>query len=729
MSSRKLAKLLTEAGLLPEDAANELLQKEKDSAELTIDSLICQAGHAEPAQIDHFLSEAFRLTKVDLPEVLSPQQAALDLVDAENVLKYQAIPYAVDEENLWLVACLPLRMSRLQALGESTERTLKISALNQIYFALLLEQFYEIAPPEALLPLIDEWPLPTPEEAADMVYTPPPKEVKKKTKPAEKADETSENTDEAAEETETSEETESPVTESAAAAETEASPVAETPVAAEETAPVAEETAPVAEEAPQAATPVADASAGLSLADMTSSAGFEMTEDLAGSAQAAVQLNETSSPAQPTEEAATEAPAAEEAPAAVEAATEAATEEAAPVVEAAESPQESAEPVAVLPLGVYEAEYLLRNAQTRDGVLELGLHFFSTKLQNAGLFLVRKQAVKGLRMIGTPDQDKSFQSLEISLDTSAFFSAMLDALVPYNGAPSEEPVDRPLFSLFKPPPKHVYLLPIRVRGRTVALLYGHLFEGILSNEDFEQLVRCTYQMAQSLEQVILAVKKGVTEESSAVSSALRAMRKGDASLLQEVLDGGQESIQSIAAEATAAIERVQEEERRIAQERADKLARAADLARTAREQAARQAAQAPVSQTTDFLDATADAPVPSVTQTGDFAAVETSSVAAPVTQTGDFADATAPVTQTGDFVETPKPIKETAAYLDAFQVDPETFKRLSSRENLQSVPASEFNEEEPAAEESVTSEPAAETAVEEPVATEATDAPAEAVEA
>ncbi len=194
MSSRKLTKLLTEAGLLPEDAANEFLQQEKNAEPLTLDSLICKDGFAEPVQLDHFLAEAFRLPKVDLPQVLSPQKDALAVLDAEQVSKFQVFPYAADEEHLSIVAALPLRLTRIQTLSETTGRNLKISALNQVYFALLAEQYYQIAPPDELIPLIDEWPLPTPEEAADMIYTPPPKEAKKKTKTVGRSEDTDPHT-------------------------------------------------------------------------------------------------------------------------------------------------------------------------------------------------------------------------------------------------------------------------------------------------------------------------------------------------------------------------------------------------------------------------------------------------------------------------------------------------------------------------------------------------------
>ncbi len=442
--------------------------------------------------------------------------------------------------------------------------------------------------------------------------------------------------------------------------------------------------------------------------DVTDILGFEMTELLGGTLPS-VQLDDllVSSHAISTTGSLTDLPMTSP----IEQEKPATTETASPITKAPLVGLESM-PTAILPLGVYEAEYLLRNAQTRDGVLELGLYFFATKLQHAALFLLRKQSAKGLRMIGPADLDKAFQDIEISLDASAFFSAMLNALVPYSGSPSEEEADRPLFSLFSQPPKHVYLLPVRVRGRTVALLYGDTLQDALSHEEFEQLIRCTYQMAQSLEHVILAVKKGVTEESAAVTQALDALRKHDDLALRSVLQNGRNEINAIEAESLAAIERVQSEEKRIAHERAEKLARSAELARAAREQAAIAASQS--SQTTDFLDATANPPdiqtstdahslnsqtgdfadprasVP-VTQTGDFAAAPApvtqtgdfaqTSVSTPVTQTGDFAQTSVstPVTQTGDFAQTSAPPQATAAYLDAFVVDDETRKRFTSQ--------------------------------------------------
>ncbi len=760
MSSRKLTKLMTEAGLLPEDAANKFLEQEKSAEPLTLDSMICKDGFAEPFQLDYFLADAFRLPKVDLPEVLSPQKEALDVLDAEQVAKFQVFPYAVDEENLWLVAALPLRLTRIQTLSETTARNLKISPLNQVYFALLAEQYYQIAPPEELIPLIDEWPLPIPEEAADMIYTPPPKEAKKKTKSSEKSDGTDAH---AADDTASSFDLQaSSAQESPSLTELPASPPAsavaaehiEKPQSTEPTESTATSITPEASASPVDVAPSTTENAALTtptetnplskeeqakraaeeaklaLMDVTDILGFEMTE-LLGGTMPTVHLDDLlgSSTALPTTTSLLSSPALS-APATEIAATTAHTE-ATSQKTSAQTPFANLDkmPSTILPLGVYEAEYLLRNALTRDGVLELGLYFFATKLQHAALFLIRKQSAKGLRMIGSLELDKAFQEIEISLDASAFFSAMLNALVPYSGSPSEEEADRPLFSLFPTPPKHVYLLPIRVRGRTVALLYGHTAQEALSSEDFEQLIRCTYQMAQSLEHVILAVKKGITEESTTITQALNALRQHDPDALRAVLQQAQYEIDAIAAESIAAIERVQAEEKRIAQERADKLARAAELARAAREQAALQATTQ-TTQTTDFLDATdnpvdlhspnestpltqtgdfAEATAP-VTQTGDFAeatapvthtshttnttasltqtgdlAVTTAPVTqtgdllattAPVTQTGDLAEATVPVTQTGDFAQ---PTKETVAYLSAFVVDDETRKKLSSQ--------------------------------------------------
>ena len=613
MSSPKLAKLLIKAGLLPEDASAALLKQEQAAQPLTIDTLFCQAGHAEPVQLDHFLAETYRLPKIDLTQVVTPSPEALAALTADQVDKYKAFPYAIDDESLWIAATLPLRLSRLQSLGEQTGRTLKISPLNQIYFTLLAEQYYEIPPPEEIQEILDEWPLPSPEEAEDMLYEPPPLP---KDKP-ERASSASIDLDPALSTSLSNASIELSSAASAAAIESKPDEESISPHATQPDEPPAQtttETIQIAETSEAAtstkATTESDAYTGDSGTVAFDPHSLPIPEPTVNKSTAApapndlppisLALDPSATPASTSSDQMPSAAAIADALALEitmelgqiddifqilpSQSTSTAAAKTATAKEAA--PHADEEMASVIPLGVYEAEFLLRESLQADVILELGLYFFANKLEHAALFRLRKQQIVPHRMIAPLPTAQDFKQLSFALGGKTFFQSIQDSLIPYQGPPSEEDADQPLFALFDPAPHVVYLFPIRVRGRTVAILYGHRTTEAMNEIEFEQCMRCSYQMSQSLEHAIIAAKKGHAEEKPLLQTALQALRKSDISLLRHTLAEAYDEIAAIERQAQAAIERVQEEERRIAEERAAKLAFAAELALAAKQQAA-----------------------------------------------------------------------------------------------------------------------------------------------
>ena len=199
-------------------------------------------------------------------------------------------------------------------------------------------------------------------------------------------------------------------------------------------------------------------------------------------------------------------------------------------------------------LSMDDLEYLFEHTQTRTGMIEVGMRFCEKFVDQAGFLLVPKDKVVGYRLPGAPDLEKAFKSIEISLDSDSIFNRLRESYVPYAGPPPESEADRFMFMLFYPPPEVIYLFAIRLKGRPVAVLYGHRNNGLLSEDEFSEFTRCAELMELTLEQILLKFKQGIKDESQTVKHALKAIQLGNREALASIIPSFQ-AIEEVEAEA------------------------------------------------------------------------------------------------------------------------------------------------------------------------------------
>jgi hypothetical protein len=172
---------------------------------------------------------------------------------------------------------------------------------------------------------------------------------------------------------------------------------------------------------------------------------------------------------------------------------------------------EKAEPQKARRLGPYTmamAERDLLGAGTRDDVLRAFFDFAAQYFEYAALFVVHGDLAEGRDAHGPGAHRAKVQSIGVSLDLPSALARSRDAAA-YELARLGGGLDASLAKdLERRPGPQVLMLPIRVRGRTVLILYGDHGDGDVTLAAIGDVISFSPLVAAALERVIVQKKRG-----------------------------------------------------------------------------------------------------------------------------------------------------------------------------------------------------------------------------
>lgn len=210
-------------------------------------------------------------------------------------------------------------------------------------------------------------------------------------------------------------------------------------------------------------------------------------------------------------------------------------------------PEASGDLRPVSPLAFGEAVNALREGKHRDDIAETTLRHAVRDLEFVALFIVHTDDVEGWMGMG-PDAEK-VPRLRIALKADSAFRVVLDTQAHYLGPLPSDPLHVEFLErLGRPSPRAVLIVPIRIKNRTVALLYGENGQHTIAPRLAADLMLFTTHVQGALEGLLMRKKaESITDLSSrpaAVAAAAPvAAPTAEAPLAAEVLEGEEEEIE------------------------------------------------------------------------------------------------------------------------------------------------------------------------------------------
>jgi hypothetical protein len=152
----------------------------------------------------------------------------------------------------------------------------------------------------------------------------------------------------------------------------------------------------------------------------------------------------------------------------------------------------------------------LKNARTRDEVFEAMLEFCSARFVRTAVFLVTAEKVFGFSGRGEGFEPSRIRTVTVGLETPSIFSYFQTGSEFYYGPVPGLPANQSFYrSLGISPPDRVLLLPISIKGRLIALLYGDLSANRREEPDVPVFRRLVQKAVLALEILILRNKIGM----------------------------------------------------------------------------------------------------------------------------------------------------------------------------------------------------------------------------
>jgi hypothetical protein len=169
-----------------------------------------------------------------------------------------------------------------------------------------------------------------------------------------------------------------------------------------------------------------------------------------------------------------------------------------------------AEPPAVAPSArepLGETAERLLAAETREDIAEILLNAAGRFFRRRLLFVVQRDRIVGWDGWGDQIARERVKNVLLPVESLSLFTPVRSSAIPFRGPVADLPANRRLFEdLGMKPPAEVALLPLLIKDRVVAVLYGDNGTAPLSSLDLEQLRRQTMQAAMALEILILRSK-------------------------------------------------------------------------------------------------------------------------------------------------------------------------------------------------------------------------------
>lgn len=183
------------------------------------------------------------------------------------------------------------------------------------------------------------------------------------------------------------------------------------------------------------------------------------------------------------------------------------------VPEPASEPPRAPEPEAAAegPLGFSEAVSHLRDARDRDDIVRTALRYAMRDLELVAMFINHEDHLEGWLGRG-PGADR-VPHLKVELTPDSAFRVVLDTQAHYLGPlPADEAHQAFLEAIGRPRPHSVIVVPVRIRSRTVALLYGENGADTIPPRLAADLMLFTTHLQMSLEALLMRRKAETLSE-------------------------------------------------------------------------------------------------------------------------------------------------------------------------------------------------------------------------
>lgn len=202
-------------------------------------------------------------------------------------------------------------------------------------------------------------------------------------------------------------------------------------------------------------------------------------------------------------------------------------------------------PTTASALPLAHAESLMEEAPDRDAIFETLCRGARSRLQHVALLMVHGEVAVGRLALGTGWLPRdSVAQVSVSLEKASPFRAAVVGQAPYLGRLGEEAVGaQALTALGRKPPLPALLLPIVLRERTVALLYGDADGAPIDAAVLADLSTAVATAARSFQRLILRQKGGdyapAPRSPAAKLAAAGAVKADGAKGLWRAVTGGE----------------------------------------------------------------------------------------------------------------------------------------------------------------------------------------------
>lgn len=156
-------------------------------------------------------------------------------------------------------------------------------------------------------------------------------------------------------------------------------------------------------------------------------------------------------------------------------------------------------------LGFSEAVNLLRDAKDRDEIVRTTLRYAMTDLELVAMFINHEDHLEG--WMGRGPGTEQIPQLRVNLTPDSAFRVVLDTQAHYLGPIPSDPAHNELLEKTqRPRPQGVLIVPIRIRNRTVALLYGENGSATIPPRLAADLMLFTTHLQMALEGLLMRRK-------------------------------------------------------------------------------------------------------------------------------------------------------------------------------------------------------------------------------
>ncbi|MCI0568503.1 MAG: hypothetical protein L0Z52_10010 [Acidobacteria bacterium] len=149
----------------------------------------------------------------------------------------------------------------------------------------------------------------------------------------------------------------------------------------------------------------------------------------------------------------------------------------------------------------------LKNSLTRDEVFEAVLDFCAGRFARSAVFLVTQEKVVGFGGRGDGFEPSRIRSVVVGLEAPSIFSHFLTGSEFYYGPVPGLPENQRFYrGLGMPPPERILLVPVQIKERLIALVYGDLPVNRREDPDIALYRRLVQKAVLALEILILKNK-------------------------------------------------------------------------------------------------------------------------------------------------------------------------------------------------------------------------------